>query len=87
MTTPILDLVDISKRFDPKLSLGDRIAAKIGGDVETRSVQAVRSVTLGLATGETLGLVGESGCGKSTSAGSPPGSCGRPPARCADGQR
>jgi oligopeptide/dipeptide ABC transporter ATP-binding protein len=66
MTQPILDLVDISKRFDPKLSVGDRIAAMIGGDVETRSVQAVRSVTLAIAKGETLGLVGESGCGKST---------------------
>jgi peptide/nickel transport system ATP-binding protein len=64
--TTILDLVDISKRFDPRLSLGDRIAARIGGDVETRAVQAVRSVSLSIAKGETLGLVGESGCGKST---------------------
>lgn len=66
MTTSILELTDISKRFDPKLSIGDRIAAKLGGDVDTRSVQAVRSVTLTLTPGETLGLVGESGCGKST---------------------
>jgi oligopeptide/dipeptide ABC transporter ATP-binding protein len=66
MSEPIMTLDGIVKRFDPRLTLGDRIAAAIGGDVETRSVQAVRDVTLAIGQGETLGLVGESGCGKST---------------------
>ena len=61
-----LTLNSISKHFAPQLSLGDRIAARIGGRVETRSVHAVDDVSLSIAKGETLGLVGESGCGKST---------------------
>ncbi len=63
---PILELVDVSKRFEPRLSLGDRIASKLGGQVEMRAVRAVTSVNLAIAKGETVGLVGESGCGKST---------------------
>ncbi|HEX8165559.1 MAG TPA: oligopeptide/dipeptide ABC transporter ATP-binding protein [Beijerinckiaceae bacterium] len=56
----------VSKRFAPQLGLGDRIAARLGGAVETRAVQAVSDVSLTIDRGETLGLVGESGCGKST---------------------
>jgi oligopeptide/dipeptide ABC transporter ATP-binding protein len=59
-----IDAVD--RIFAPSLTLGDRIAARLGGDVETRPVRAVDAVTLEVARGETLGLVGESGCGKST---------------------
>ena len=57
---------DVSKDFVPRLSVGERIAARLGGAVETRRVRAVDRVTLGIGKGEVLGLVGESGCGKST---------------------
>ncbi|MCG8357594.1 MAG: ATP-binding cassette domain-containing protein [Kiloniellales bacterium] len=61
-----LEIDGVSKRFSPHLTLGDRIAARLGGDVETRAVQAVDAVSLTIERGETVGLVGESGCGKST---------------------
>ncbi|MEM9740637.1 MAG: oligopeptide/dipeptide ABC transporter ATP-binding protein [Pseudomonadota bacterium] len=61
-----IDIADVTRVFGPKLSLGEKIAAKLGGNVETRSVHAVSDVTLAIRKGETLGLVGESGCGKST---------------------
>ena len=64
--TGFLNLEGVNKVFDPNLNLGERIAAKLGGAVETRAVHAVSDVSLSVRQGETLGLVGESGCGKST---------------------
>jgi len=61
-----LTVDNVSRLFGPNLSTGEKIAAKLGAKVETRSVRAVSDVTLSVHKGETLGLVGESGCGKST---------------------
>lgn len=61
-----VDIANVTRVFGPTLSVGEKIAAKLGGNVETRSVRAVSDVSLSVRKGETLGLVGESGCGKST---------------------
>ncbi|MDB5512937.1 MAG: transporter ATP-binding protein [Enterovirga sp.] len=66
MSAAFVSIAQVSKRFAPHLSLGDKLAAKLGGAVETRAVKAVTDVSLAIRRGETLGLVGESGCGKST---------------------
>jgi peptide/nickel transport system ATP-binding protein len=61
-----LTVDNASRLFGPKLTTGEKIAARLGAKVETRAVRAVSDVTLSVRKGETLGLVGESGCGKST---------------------
>ena len=64
--SPFVSVEHVSKRFVPRLSVGERIAAALGSDSDTRTVHAVDDVSLHVGKGEVLGLVGESGCGKST---------------------
>ncbi|MET0605363.1 MAG: oligopeptide/dipeptide ABC transporter ATP-binding protein [Beijerinckiaceae bacterium] len=66
MSAAFLSVDRATKIFRPRVSLGERIAARFGAPVETRPVHAVDRVSLTIERGETLGLVGESGCGKST---------------------
>ncbi|NDZ14885.1 glutathione ABC transporter ATP-binding protein GsiA [Variovorax sp. WS11] len=54
---PILRVKDLVTRFDLKSGLFGRV---------TRRVHAVEGISFDLHAGETLALVGESGCGKST---------------------
>jgi peptide/nickel transport system ATP-binding protein len=71
MTTPIIELRGVSRRFGPALDAAARLSrglARRFGVTATRekTVQAVDRVDLAVLPGEVLGLVGESGCGKST---------------------
>ena len=54
--TKLLEITNLRKYFPVK---GNRL-------LEKKYVQAVESVSLSIYKGETLGLVGESGCGKTT---------------------
>lgn len=56
--TPIIELDDIHVRFK----------SRTGPILKPNWVQAVNGVSLKLMPGETIGIVGESGCGKSTTA-------------------
>lgn len=66
MTAPILDIAEVSKRFENKPDLAGKIARRLGATVEDSTVHALDTVSLTVQTGEVVGIVGESGCGKST---------------------
>ena len=55
-STPIIFLDDIRVTFK----------TRTGSILHPNKVQAVRGLTLKLMPGQPLGIVGESGCGKST---------------------
>lgn len=63
---PMLELRDITRRFEKKLDFAGRIAQRLGAPVREEIVHAVDRVSLTVHKGEVVGLVGESGCGKST---------------------
>lgn len=60
MTSPILEVRDLVKHF--------KLYSSTGIQREEVLVRAVDGISFDLMPGETLGLVGESGCGKSTAA-------------------
>src|SRR5688572_22997116 len=53
----LLEVKNLTKHFPVRKGVFSRVSAQ---------VQAVDDVSFSIAQGETLGLVGESGCGKST---------------------
>ncbi len=58
---PLVEVTGLKKYFDDGISLLDRVLG-----AEQQAVKAVDGVDFTIHRGETLGLVGESGCGKST---------------------
>ena len=57
----LLEMRDVSKRF----KIGGGLAGLLRGDKE-QTLYAVNNISFSLKRGESLGLAGESGCGKST---------------------
>jgi oligopeptide/dipeptide ABC transporter ATP-binding protein len=60
MSAALLEVENLTKHF----TLHGDLASRIAGN--TQILQAVDGISFAIRSGETLGLVGESGCGKST---------------------
>ncbi|MEM6680107.1 MAG: ATP-binding cassette domain-containing protein, partial [Pseudomonadota bacterium] len=59
MSAPLLEVSDLHVRFPVRAGLMQRVVGH---------VNAVQGVSFSIARGEVFGLVGESGCGKTTTA-------------------
>ncbi len=66
MSAPLIAANDISKRFARNLDYAEKLARRLGANIDERIVRAVDHVSIAVQPGEVVGLVGESGCGKST---------------------
>jgi len=66
MSEPILAVAGVSRRFVQPLDLAARAANLLGAGLRERTIQALDGIDLAVREGEVVGLVGESGCGKTT---------------------
>ena len=66
MSAPIIAIEGVSKRFVRQPGLAERAAGLLGAGPRASTVQALDAVSFDIAEREVVGLVGESGCCKST---------------------
>ena len=62
MSVPLVELIDVARYFDVSPPWLNRVIERKPRQI----LRAVDGVSFAIEKGETLGLVGESGCGKST---------------------